>query len=262
MACGCQFRVAGLERAGGGSDAGASAPPFDAAVFAPLTDLGGGNNVSFSDLSTPQLQSDLSVPFCAEASLVACWQFDDARDGTSNHNDLTLTGGAATVAGGYRGSALSVPTGGLAHVAHNATFDVAQVTVEAWIKPSALPTIGTRAGIFDEDGEYGVFVYPPGILTCAMALTASSPPNTITVGVWQHVACTYDQTAVRVYHNGAEVASQPAKTALPTMQPNGVCVGSNSPSGDELMGLVDEVRVFSIARTAAEICVAASGNGC
>jgi hypothetical protein len=267
LACGCQFRVAGWEIPGGHSDAAANPLPYDAAMLAPPTDLARNGNVPSSDMSTPHFQldlsrPDLSSPFCTEASLVACWQFDDARDGTGNHNDLTLTGGAATVVGGYRGDALTVPTGGLAHVAHNTTFDVAHVTVEAWIKPSALPTAGARAGIFDEDGQYGVFIYPPGILTCAMASDASSPSNTIIVGVWQHVACTYDQMTVRVYYNGVEVASQPATTALPTMSPNGVSVGSNSPSGDELAGLVDEVRVFSIARTAAEICAAAGGNGC
>ena len=44
------------------------------------------------------------------------------------------------------------------------------------------------------------------------------------------------------------VATTPNTAPVTTGQPGGLSIGSNSPSGDDFDGLVDDVRIFSIAR--------------
>jgi len=241
--------------------------PFDLAtapadLALPLPDLA----LPLPDLAT---QPDLLVPFCGEPNVVACYQFEDgvasttAHDGTANHNDLALSGGAVLSPMGHAGGALSMNTGALAHVAHNVTFDVSQLTIEMWIKPTALPGGGARAGFADEDGQYGLFVYNPGVLLCSTAgATVQSNNNQIVTGAWHHVACTYDLAVMRLYYDGVEIATHANSGAIATNQPNGLCIGSNSPNNDDLDGLIDDARIFGVARTAALICADAGGNGC
>jgi hypothetical protein len=261
---GCTFRVDGLALDG--------EAPFDAAAPSDLASDGAAPDLTASDFAPPAdltPSPDLLVPFCGEPNLVACYEFEDgagatvARDGTANHNDLTLTVDTESPTG-HTGGALLGAAGGLAHIPHNASFDVAELTVEAWINPSSLPpTPGSRAGVLDEDGQYGLFIYQPGTLTCFVGGGAlSSAQNTIMTSAWQHVACTYDLTTIRLYYNGREIANTPNTNAILTNQPNGMCVSSNSPNNDNFLGLVDEVRLFGVARAAGDLCRDAGAQGC
>ena len=234
--------------------------------FAPPADLKPPRDLATPiDLLPPP--PDLAGTYCGAANVVACYQFEDgaasttAIDGSPNHNDLTLSGGAAEVAGGHSGGALSVGASGLAHVAHNASFDVASVTIEAWIKMNSLPSGTARMGIADEDGQYGLFLVNNGSLRCSANAAVSTANNTITTGTWIHVACTNDGATLRVFINGVQKAST-ASGALPTNQPNGLSVGSNSPNGDNLDGLIDDARILSVARTQREVCADYGGGGC
>ena len=44
-------------------------------------------------------------------------------------------------------------------IADSSSFDVADLTIEAWISPSTIPTGTNRAGILDCDGQYGFFLH-------------------------------------------------------------------------------------------------------
>ena len=221
-----------------------------------------------ADLATAP--PDLVPPppgFCALPALVACWQFEDgaaattALDATANHLDLALTAASETT-GGRRGAALSVTSGSLAHAAHQASLDATALTVELWINPTALPG-ATRAGLVDSDGEYGFFLYPNSVLQCtAGGVVATAAANLVVTSKWQHVACTYDGTTARVYLDGREVATQGGGGAIAAGNANGLAVGSNSPNSDNFTGLVDDVRIYSVARTAVEVCADSGGNAC
>ena len=72
------------------------------------------------------------------------------------------------------------------------------------------------------------------------------------MGVWSHLAMTYDGAQLRVFVNGAQVVSQPQTGAIvPTGSP--LWIGGNSPYGEYFNGRIDEVRVYRTALTAAEI---------
>jgi Concanavalin A-like lectin/glucanases superfamily len=200
---------------------------------------------------------DLKPAYCDEPGVVGCWQFEDAlpatiaHDGSSNHNDLTLT--SATFVAGRAGGALFVGTGSLAHAPKTASMDVALVTIEAWVNPLQLPSSG-RAGVLDVDGQYSIFLYPPGTFRCGGPGTVFSPDNTVKTNQWQHLACVYDGTAIHAYYNGAQVAELADPGPLPTGSANGLSVGADSPSGDNFFGTLDDVRVLGVARPPGAIC--------
>ena len=73
-------------------------------------------------------------------------------------------------------------------------------------------------------------------------------------GSWQHVALTYDGTALRVYLNGTQQGAT-ANAALAS-QSGALQLGAyifNSANVDYLAGNLDEVRVYNRALSAAEI---------
>jgi len=69
---------------------------------------------------------------------------------------------------------------------------------------------------------------------------------------WVHVAVTYDADSktMKLYKNGIEVA---ANTNVPGYTTETMFIGSHTGTGSYFEGRIDEVRVWNIARTAAEI---------
>lgn len=80
--------------------------------------------------------------------------------------------------------------------------------------------------------------------------SASSPLN---AGVWYHVAATYDGLAMRIYING--VLSGTLSTAGQSLQTTvTLYIGNGGYWNDGYFnGLIDEVRIWNIARTQAQI---------
>jgi hypothetical protein len=138
---------------------------------------------------------------------------------------------------------------------NDAIWNVATLTVEAWVRPKSLPGPMARAGVLDSDGRFGLFVYAPGTMDCLVQTVHLVGP-VLPVGQWTHVACTYDGTTVTLYVGGTSRASAPL--AAPGSTSGTTAIGQNSPSGDPFDGDVDELRVFSAARTPAQIAAAAT----
>src|SRR4030095_2439569 len=77
-------------------------------------------------------------------------------------------------------------------------------------------------------------------------------PTASPVGNWTHVALTYDGAALRLYVNGTVVATQAAAgTVEANTKP--LRIGGNVPYGEFFQGIIDEVRVYNRALSAAEI---------
>ena len=78
--------------------------------------------------------------------------------------------------------------------------------------------------------------------------------NVLTVGVWHHVAFTYDKKFLRVYIDGVEKERVPAEGKIPGGSRNhSTCIGHdwdrNPNSIRSFAGMIDELRVSNIART-------------
>jgi len=75
---------------------------------------------------------------------------------------------------------------------------------------------------------------------------------------WSHLAVTYDGVTLRLWVNGNQVSSRALSGAMSTsagvLRIGGTSLGgTNGPQAEFFRGKIDEVRVFSAARTQAQI---------
>jgi hypothetical protein len=138
-------------------------------------------------------------------------------------------------------------------------------TVEAWVKPASF----TGGGGFKAIAE-GAATLPPftahgwalflegpdysnwGLTVCTPACNAaSSGPGGLQLGQWQHVAGSYDGANIRIYRNGELVATTP--WAGNVSDANFLIIGRWIES---FHGRIDEVRVWNVSRSQAEIAAA------
>jgi hypothetical protein len=198
------------------------------------------------------------IPYCntQDPNLVACYQFENNTNDSSGHN-LNASMTNVTFSNGKVGMALNSAANSATDVADSTMWNLNALTIEAWINPSALPGTGLRMGIVDVEGQYGFFLHETGRLQCTiingitMQVDASVAANT-----WSHVACTYDGTTTTIYKDGAVVFTGTGGGTVATNGVTGMSIGANNPpgSGSRFIGLIDEVRMMSRARTGPEIC--------
>src|SRR5262249_9149783 len=74
----------------------------------------------------------------------------------------------------------------------------------------------------------------------------------LALNTWSHVAATYDGSALRLYVNGTQVSSTPQTGSIATSS-NPLQIGGDSFYGQYFAGTIDEVRVYNIALTQAQI---------
>lgn len=88
-----------------------------------------------------------------------------------------------------------------------------------------------------------------GTSTILVATTGKLSENT-----WYHVAATYDGTTMRIFLDGNEVGNTPKTGTITTNAAVDAYIGAN-PAGIEnpWHGAIDEVRIWNIARTQAEL---------
>ena len=192
---------------------------------------------------------DAPPPFCdaSDTTLIACYAFEDTTtDGSPNHLDAAMTN--VTFTPGVVGMSAVASSATQMTVAQNALIDPANLTVEAWIN-APTPALGARAGIIDNEGAWGFFLHEQGELQC---ITGTNVAANVPANTWTHVACTYDGTTRKIYVNGAVVDSA-ALTGSLAAGVQGMALGANSPSGNQLGGDIDQLRMFSMARTDAQI---------
>ncbi len=201
----------------------------------------------------------------ADPNLRACVRFDEDVAGTYADesgfaNTVTHTNGTL-VPGVSNAAAHSAPT---AHyeMADSASLDLTSaMTIEVWARLDSLPTSG-RAGIIDNDGQYGLIIYPTEGLRCTNAI-GQAPAVVVPTGVWFHAACVWNGTMMTVYIDGMPASATSLSGTMPTANTNPVGLLDTSPTFDEpLDGAVDNLRIWSSARTQAQICADAGLSGC
>src|SRR5206468_7696333 len=77
-------------------------------------------------------------------------------------------------------------------------------------------------------------------------------PSPLPVNTWTHLALTFDGAMIRLYVNGTIVASAPVTASL-TTSIHPLFIGADSTMGQYFNGIIDEVRVYTVALTAAQI---------
>jgi chitodextrinase len=217
---------------------------------------GAGNAGAYSNTAT------VTTPAVDSTGLIAAFSFDEGAgtgvpDLSGHGNDGSISGATWTSAG-YFGGALSFTGSSKVVVADNPSLDLTTgVTLEAWVRPSTV-TGGWRDVIYKgNDTYYLEATTPSGVPAAGLTLASAGNSNTyapsaLAVNTWTHLAQTFDGSVVRLYVNGVQVASQNRSGTLVTST-YPLEIGGDSIYGQYFQGLIDEVRVYNVARTAVQI---------
>lgn len=198
--------------------------------------------------------ADTSVPqkTCGEPDLLLCFTFEGVvKDGSPNALVPTAVAGV-TFGPGKVGQAAVLADTSFIRYATAPLLTVPVATVEAWVRPTQLLA---ESVIFDADERYSMAVLPNGALQCSSSLVAG---GIVPVGVWTHVACVFDGASYTAYVGGVLKSSGAGATGINAAA--SAAIGGNAPSGQPFVGAIDSLRVFNVARTAAQIAASAAGN--
>jgi hypothetical protein len=200
----------------------------------------------------------------ASAGPIAAYGFEEgsgatAVDSSGNGNTGSLMG-ASRVSGGVYGDALSFD-GSSARVVvpDSPSLDLGDaMTLEAWVKPAEVSN-AWRDVVYKGDDNYYLEATsqrrrgkPSGAATFDGSAGQVFGPSSLPVDSWTHLAVTYDGAAIRLYVNGDQVAEAP-QTGTIASSTHPLELGGDSIYGQFFHGLIDEVRIYNIARSAAEI---------
>lgn len=151
---------------------------------------------------------------------------------------------------------------------HDSSFDIdvkAGLTIEAWVKPPS----GTDPGFvvnYDSFAGYGMRLDPgadPGTMNLVFSLgfadfaTSTAP---VRAGAWNHLACSLNSSGeIRLYVDGVEQAFYNGYIDTLTYGTDPLTVGyrffNPAPSWP---ASIDELRIWSVARSAAELAAGMS----
>ena len=210
-------------------------------------------------------RSSSSHVHAATSGLVAAYSFNEGSgttvsDSSGNGNNGTISGATWTSAGKY-GGALSF-NGKSSRVVVNDSASLhlsGGMTLEAWVSPTSVPTfwqdvIYKQNDIYFLEAGSSLSKNPP-----AVGATFSSHGDQFLAGAsalaanqWTHLAATYDGATLRLYVNGAQVASRAMSDSV-TSSSSPLQIGGDSAFGQYFKGIIDEVRVYNRALAPAEI---------
>jgi len=140
------------------------------------------------------------------------------------------------------------------------------MTIEAWVKPTELDgwdpiVIKERAAdslsyaLYGNDGSpdpFGANV-PANTIRVGAGDMNLRGPGALPLNTWTHVAITYNGSVQSLFVNGVRVA-QRAQTGNIVAANGALRIGGDSTFANEFFkGLIDEVRIYNRARTAAQI---------
>ncbi|HEX3580210.1 MAG TPA: LamG domain-containing protein [Thermoanaerobaculia bacterium] len=147
------------------------------------------------------------------------------------------------------------PQHGYIEIPADTALDSPQMTVEAWV--SIHDAYGTPGGCSSIAGNGYLTGWWLGVCGTTMrsyfnGVSSEKSGGTIPVDTWVHIAAVTDGTTRKHYING-ELVFQSAETAPRSTSTNPVRIGSD-PNWDFMVaGQIDDLRIWSVARTQDQI---------
>ncbi len=209
-------------------------------------------------------------PPSIDTDTIGLWYFDDGKGSTTardasgyGHNGelQNLDPQTAWVAGKF-GSALAFAGSGSnpqhVRVAHTPTLsNVTAITIEAWVKPTALggdQTIVSKTRVGMQIGTFDFYLHYGGVCLFVWKDTdiwnATTCGGTLTQNVWSHVVGTFDGRFMRIYINGTLVATAEKPGVLTQYEPVDINIGKTAGGNWQLFqGAIDSVAYHASART-------------
>jgi hypothetical protein len=198
--------------------------------------------------------------------LVAAWGFNEGtgtttRDATPNANNGTLVNGPTWTTGKNGGALLFNGVNTLVRVNDSNSLDLTTAaTFEAWVFPTVAQTswhtilqkeVDAYFFTASGGGTFGTTSASGGTFNgvCCSRVDATKP---LAVNTWTHVASVYTGTQLRMYINGALVATAPVSGSY-QVNARPLWIGGNAVYGEHFKGKLDDIRIYNRALTQAEI---------
>src|SRR5438876_8972537 len=219
--------------------------------------------VGFAVLATLASLMNPSPAGAQTPGLVAAYAFSEGSgttvaDMSGNNNNGTISEATWTTAGRVGNALVFNGASARVTVPDAASLQLTRgMTLEAWVFPTATPTNWQAIVDKNVDGYYLMASSDQGDRPSAGGTWVGGNQNTygpsvVEVNTWTHLAATFDGETVRLYVNGAEVASQAQTTPLATTTGT-LQIGGDSYPNEFFAGRIDEVRIYNRALSAAEI---------
>ncbi len=231
---------------------------FATGIFNRVKDTGSG--------SVPSLETYFQeLP--SNSGTVGLWHFNEASgntlDSSGNSNTGTPTG--TTVVTGFFGNARSFNGTSdtitiTAAAGSSLDMDVAPITIEAWIKLNSITGVVQEIFTRGTSGVsgYGLLVTATGLLNLGSHGGSNFSGNTIlSTGVWHHVAGVTNGTDSKIYLDGKLDGSGSLTINANDLDAHIGSAWDGAATTLFFGGIIDEVRVSNVARTAEEIRLSA-----
>jgi glucose/arabinose dehydrogenase len=198
----------------------------------------------------------------APTGLVAAYSFNEGAgtsvaDASGSGNGGSIGSATWSTAGKY-GNALSFNgTSARVTVPDSPSLRLtAGMTLEAWVFPTIVNGVWRDVIFKGNDNYYLEATSSPGRPVGGGIFGGNYGEvygsSNLVANTWTHLAATYDGTAVRLFVNGTQVASIPRSGSIATS--TGVLsIGGDPLYGQFFAGRIDDVRIYSAARTQAQI---------
>jgi hypothetical protein len=220
----------------------------------------------FNQRQTVQTATGCVIP---PPGMVSWWPGDGNANDIKGANHGTYTGPYTT---GKVGQAFDISgSGNAVTVPNHASLEPIHVTLDAWIRgspPTNYKWIVAKGASHCDSASYGLYVTPNQDIRFiiydgnAFGVAGAIIPN-MWNNNWKHVAGTYDGSAVKLYVDGALVATTSYTGAIKYNLPtnNDLLIGKyyatacpdNGTNNYAFEGAIDEVELFDRALAASEI---------
>ncbi|MFN0131796.1 MAG: LamG domain-containing protein [Phycisphaerales bacterium] len=203
---------------------------------------------------------------------VSHWKLDDASGSTAadsvGSNPGTLVS-AAWATGYDNGGTQCNGVGSYIEVANSSSLQITSaLTAAGWMRcdsTSSWPT-GSVTSPLVRKGTSEPSNYALQVVDSKLAMFLDDVDTigirgntTLGVGQWYHLAATWDGTTVRLYVNGVLDNTPTARAAPIGIDTRVLNIGGRS-GGERFNGIIDDVRLYSRALTAAEVAALAQGE--
>ena len=230
-----------------------------------------GASPTIAAVVLPFVASHVAVATAAsiDPTLAASWQLNDgiglmAFDSSGGGMNGTLVNGPAWTTGRL-GGALSF-NGVNQLVSTDFVENLTAWTVAVWVRSPAAPSSAPASGPVDRSKNFQInWNDPDAAFRGAVAervggtwYAASFGP--LVSNTWYHLAGTYDGGTLRAYVNGVLSTTNPLPSGKPDPESLTLALGSRAGTRSYFAGVVNGVRIYSRAISAAEVAALARPN--